>query len=247
MISIVIPVYNNADFLQEAIFSALSQDVEKEIILVDDGSTDGMVSAAIAALSPESRSLVRVIRHDSCMGVAVSRMDGVRAAVGEYVAFLDADDMWNREKLKRQLQKLKKTGAPLCCTARQFMDKEGNVKGKVIRVPGRITLSSMLKTNLITCSSVLIKKGVILAHPMDHDEAQEDYLTWLKIIQAEGPAAGIDEPLTYYRVVKGSKSYSKIKSARMTWKTYRLFGLKGFGLAKSFAAYALNGVIKHRK
>ena len=247
MISIVIPVYNNAEYLPEALYSALSQDVEKEIIIVDGGSTDGLVQKAVAELNEDSRGKVRVIRHDSRMGVATSRMDGVRAAVGDYIAFLDSDDMWSRNKLALQLKKLKRTGAPICCTARQIMDEDGNIRNKIIRVPGRITLSSMLKTNLITCSSVLVKKSSMLAHPMDHDEVQEDYLAWLKIIKAEGPAAGIDEPLTYYRVVKGSKSYSKIKSAQMTYETYKLFGLKGFGLAKSFAAYALNGVIKHRK
>lgn len=247
MISIVIPVYNNAEYLPGALYSALSQEVEKEIIIVDDGSEDGLVPAALTGISGDSRELIRVIRHDSCMGPAISRMDGVRAAVGEYIAFLDADDMWNRNKLALQLKKLKRTGAPICCTARQYMDKDGNVKRKTVHVSGRITLEAMLKTNLITCSSAVVKKSSILAHPMDHDEVQEDYLAWLKIIKAEGPAAGIDEPLTYYRVVKGSKSYSKIKSAQMTYETYKLFGLKGFGLAKSFAAYALNGVIKHRK
>lgn len=245
MISIVIPVYNNAEYLPEALYSALSQEVEKEIIIVDDGSEDGSVPAAVAGLGSDSRRLVRVIRHDSRMGAAISRMDGVRTAVGEYIAFLDADDMWNRDKLAKQVRKLKKTGAPICCTARQYMGKDGDTRNKTVHVPGRITLSSMLKTNLITCSSVLVKKSSILAHPMSHDEAQEDYLAWLRIIEAEGPAAGIDEPLTYYRVVKGSKSHSKLKSAAMTLRTYRLFGLKGLTIAKSFAAYALNGVIKH--
>ncbi|HEX8206072.1 MAG TPA: glycosyltransferase [Solirubrobacteraceae bacterium] len=99
LVSVVVPVFNGERFLAETLESALAQDHEPvEVIVVDDGSTDG--SAEVAARYP-----VTVLRQENA-GVAAARNAGAAAAKGELLAFLDQDDLWHPEKLSRQVAAL---------------------------------------------------------------------------------------------------------------------------------------------
>lgn len=105
LISVVIPMYNASEFIRETLSSVLCQHVEDlEVIVVDDGSTDN--SAAIVEQIRASASRpIRLVRQDNS-GVAAARNQGVAHAKGDYVAFLDADDLWDPRKLTLQLQVL---------------------------------------------------------------------------------------------------------------------------------------------
>ena len=103
-----------------------------------------------------------------------------------------------------------------------------------------------MKHNSINCSSVLLKRDAALAYPMEHDDSHEDYLTWLKILKACGPAAGIDRPYLKYRLSQGGKSRNKWKSAAMTYRVYRYMGYSPITSAVFFVSYALHGIWKYR-
>ena len=101
-ISVIIPIYNDALYIQEALTSVLSQGIEKlEIIVIDDGSTDNFEEKINDLNDPR----IRIIKQTNC-GAAEARNNGIRHAVGEYIAFLDADDIWAPNKLKLQLEVL---------------------------------------------------------------------------------------------------------------------------------------------
>lgn len=170
----------------------------------------------------------------------------MKLATGDYVAFLDADDWWEPEKLKKQLALLEQTGDVLACTGRRLCSPEGEDLGKCIPVKSRITYKDLLHHNSINCSSVLLRRDAALRYPMEHEDSHEDYITWLKILQEYGMASGVDEPLLNYRLTTKGKSGNKLKSAGMTFKVYRYMG---FGLGKTilcFISYALNGIWKYR-
>ena len=242
-VSVVIPIFNGAMTIEKALDSVLIQDVPLEIIMVDDGSSDDTLQTVSPYLDLPN---VHLLINKTNMGAAASRNRGVRAASGRYIAFLDCDDWWEPEKLKKQLRLLKKTGYVLCATGRRLVSESGEDTGTVIGVSRKLTYKDLFFQNPINCSSVLIERRAAVMFPMENDrQAHEDYIMWMKVLRHFKYGCAVNEPLLNYRVSRNGKSGSKVKSALMTINVYRYMG---FGPLKSlfcFAAYSVNGVIKY--
>lgn len=242
LVSVIMPAYRCAGTVCEAVESALCQDVDLELLIVDDGSPEPL-GDILAPYLTDPR--VTILKNETNLGAAQSRNRGVRMAQGTYVAFLDADDIWVPDKLRKQLSLLEQTGFALCCTARELMTPEGRLTGRIIPVKPEIPYRQLLRHNSISCSSVVLRREIALEFPMHHDDSHEDYIMWLEILRKYGKACGINEALLKYRVSSTGKSGSKLHSARMTFRVYRYMG---FGLWKSlllFCSYACHGVGKY--
>ena len=246
-VSVVMPVYNGEKYLNQAIESVLLQRKEIssiELLIVDDASTDS--TPEIIKKYQKENPEIRYLRNKTNMGAARSRNYGVEEAKGRWIAFLDADDWWEEGKLIKQLEMLKKKKASLCTTARELVNEEGDSLRCIIPVKEEISYKMMLRQNWINCSSVLVLRHIMREFPMLHEDAHEDYITWMKIIQTYGSACGVNEVLLKYRLTGKGKSGSKWKSAQMTWSSYRYLG---FGIIKSlycFSSYMLHGIWKYR-
>lgn len=242
LVSVIMPAYNCAGTLADAVDSALMQEVPLEIIVIDDCSPEPLDSVMSRY---ESNPAVRYVKNDRNLGAAGSRNRGVQLAKGEYIAFLDSDDLWRAGKLRRQLDLLQTTEAVICCTARELMTPEGAFTGRTIPVKEKISYRELLKHNSINCSSVLIRREAAVEFPMEHEDSHEDYITWLKVLKKYGYAVGINEPLLLYRLSNTGKSGSKLKSARMTYRVYRYMGFSTAKSVSCFCSYALHGVSKY--
>jgi teichuronic acid biosynthesis glycosyltransferase TuaG len=276
------------EYIRAAVQSALGQNVSREIIVVDDASTDGTVDSVIsfvnenyivdecgiipeksakdvsAAVSNTGRSIrqdkrfdnvnvvadmrvkmpkregvhkedtfepcnMYIIKNRKNYGVAYSRNRGVRVARGKYVAFLDADDWWREDKLKKQLALIEKAGSFLCTTDRELV-MGSKPSGAVVKSPAYITFSKLRRSNWINCSAVLVRRNALARFPMEQGYIHEDYLCWLNIVREYGPAVNVSEPLLLYRVRLKSKSGNKLRSLKLSFNTYRKFG---YGFFKS--------------
>jgi teichuronic acid biosynthesis glycosyltransferase TuaG len=247
-VSVVMPAYNAGKTLLRAMESVLSQDHGLlELLVIDDCSQDD--TAALAQSLAQRDSRVRLLRNQQNGGVSFSRRRGVEAAAYDYIAFLDSDDYWEPEKLTRQLKALEAhPEASLCFTGSAFIDDRGNRSDYVLNVPETLTFQQLLKQNVISCSSVLVRRELMLAHPMvDDRDIHEDYAAWLRILRQIPYALGIDEPLLVYQISTGSKSGNKLKAARMQWRTYRVAGVPLPTAAVSFCAYAVRNLQKYRR
>ena len=242
LVSVIMPAYNCIATVGTAIDSALSQEVPLEVIVVDDCSPQDLTEV-LAPYREDPR--VKILRNETNLGAAGSRNVGVVAATGEYIAFLDADDIWAPEKLQKQLALIREKDSVLCATARELMTPEGELTGRVIPVKETITYKELLKHNSINCSSVLMKAEVAKAFPMEHEDSHEDYILWLKILQKYGFACAVNEPLLRYRLSNTGKSGSKLHSAKMTFKVYRYMGFGTVSACLLFASYAFHGVMKY--
>ncbi len=243
LISVVIPAYNAGRYIAAAVRSALAQTwPELEVVVVDNGSTDETVHT----LAQIRDARLRVFDAGAKNGVSAARNLGVRQAQGAYIAFLDADDAWEQDKLARQMDSLRVTGAAFSFTARQLISDGGAPTGRVIGVPERVTYRSLLRHNVVTCSSVLLPAETARAFPMERDDLREDYLTWLRILKADGSAfaAGLDTPLTLYRMSAAGASRNKWRMTRSTYGTYRALGVSRPRALSYTASHTLAGIQK---
>ncbi|MCC8105014.1 MAG: exopolysaccharide biosynthesis polyprenyl glycosylphosphotransferase [Clostridiales bacterium] len=244
IVSVIIPACSCEDTIERAIDSALAQEVSLEILVLNDASPDNL-DAVMEQYCSEPR--VRYSKNKSSIGAAATRNRGVQLASGKYVAFLDADDWWTQDKLKKQLALLE-TGdsAPvLCATARELVTNEGRLTGHVIPVHETITYRRLLLHNCINCSSVVLRTDIAREFPMEHEDSHEDYITWLRVLKKYGKAVAVNEPLLKYRLTASGKSGGKLHSARMTYRAYRYAGFGRISSVFLFCAYAVNGVLKY--
>lgn len=242
--SVVIPAYNCEGFLPDCLQSVCVQSFsDLEVLVVDDGSTDGTASLIEAFSKKDTR--VRLLAQPKNMGVAAARNRGILEATGDYIAFVDADDLWCPEKLEKQIKLLEEKKADLCYTAASCIDDHGNVLPNRFSAPEQVSYKGLLKGNVIVCSSVLVKTERVREHLMQEGNFHEDYVCWLELLRDGAKAVGLTEPLTVYRFTTGSISRNKLNSAKMTWNVYRYIGLSLPVSIYSFGKYAMHGIRRY--
>ena len=221
IVSVIMPTYNNALYIEEAIESVIYQNIDYELLIIDDASTDNTYQIVKPYLSDR----IRYIKNKKNQGVAKSRNRGVLLATGVYIAFLDSDDWWKQGKLKTQIKKMEQTNAVLCYTWRELYSEEGISYKKVMKYPTTVTYKKLLRNNVIACSSVVLRNDIAKEFLMEHDEFHEDYLTWIRIVSKYGEAVGINKPYLNSRMTANGKSRNKIKTLKMTYGVYRCLHL----------------------
>lgn len=244
LISVVMPAYQAAAYIGQAVASVCAQTCGQpwELLVIDDCSTDHTADVMRAC---QSDPRIRYVRRRNNHGPASARNLGISLARGKYIAFLDADDWWDADKLKLQMECIRKTGAVLCCTGRELMQPDGSPSGKSIGVPSRITYQMLLRTNVIPCGSVVMRRDVAQEFGFVADRYHEDYILWLRVLKKYGTAAGVDVPALKCRLSAGGKSRNKWKSAQMQYGSYRYLG---YGRLQSFyymIFYTLHGFWKY--
>ena len=244
LISVVIPAYNAEKTLAKAVESVFAQTYQNfELIIINDCSLDNTL--ALAGQYAQQDIRVRVFENAQNSGVSITRRKGVDAANGEWIAFLDSDDAWVSNKLEKQLELQRRSGAKLIFTGSAFMDTEGNLLDWTLHVPPQIKYRKLLKQNLISNSSVLILKECYQKHSMTDNGMHEDFTCWLNLLKTGETAYGIDEPLLIYRLSKTSKSGNKLRAAKMNWNTYRAIGLNVFMSTYYQFHYIIHGLFKY--
>ncbi len=243
LVSIIMAAYNAEKTISIAINSILAQTyTDWELLVINDCSRDG--TAALVRTYSDPR--IRLLENDKNSGVSISRKRGMEAANGEWIAVLDSDDAWTPDKLEKQIKLAGDTGAELIFTGSAFMDDDSNTIDWQLHVPPRLPYRKLLKQNLVSNSSVLVKTALYKQFYAVGDEMHEDFAIWLGITKTGRVAYGIDEPLLIYRVASSSKSSNKVKAARMNWNTYRYIGLNPIAATYYMCWYVVKGLLKYR-
>ena len=228
-VSVITPMYNCEKFISETIESVLNQTYTNwEMIIIDDCSTDK--SKQIVKQYIERDKRIRLIALNENSGAAVARNKGIEVSSGRFIAFLDGDDLWEPNKLEKQIQF---TGIDL---------------NKTVRVPNMIDYEGLLGNTIIGCLTVVIDRNIIRDVEMPLIRTRQDFATWLNILKKGYKAYGIDIPLAKYRIVKGSISNNKFKAAMKNWHVYRK--IEKLSLSKAivvFLCYVFNAIKKRRK
>lgn len=248
LISVILPAYNCERTIENTVKSVLGQTYGNiEIIIVEDASQDGTAEKCRELAGQDKR--IRLFNNLSNMGSLKTRLKAVGMAGGEWIAFIDSDDLWQPLKLERQLRLRDETGCDIVYTASAFIDGEGNSFDWILHVPEKVGYRRLLKQNIISNSSVLVRKKDFLKYsPAEEPEngMHEDFACWLSMLRDGFTARGIDEPLITYRVSRRSTSGNKRKASVMNMNTYKCIGLGFFERWFYQACYAVNGLKKYR-
>lgn len=221
LVSIVVPVYNAAHFLAETIGYVQKQTyTDWELLLVDDCSKDDSMQIAYKFAGADAR--VKPIRQETNGGAAKARNRGIQEAKGRFLCFLDADDIWEKDKLEKELKFLRDRQASFIFTGYEFADEEGRGLGKIVHVPPTITYEQALKNTTIFTSTVMIDRKKIPDEDIFMPEiASEDTATWWKILKKHGIGCGLDENLVKYRRTAKTLSSNKAVAIKRIWLLYR--------------------------
>ncbi len=246
LVSVITPAYNAAHFLEEAVKSVQNQTFSDwEMIIVDDCSTDETFSLAQRLAENDQR--IKVLRNKKNSGVAATRNKAMDAATGEYIAFLDSDDLWLPQKLERQVKFMAEGQYALTYTNYQKFDSQtGERQSKIIRAPATMTSRHIYGNTSIGCLTVMVNRKITGPFHMPLIGHTEDNITWQEILARGYIAHRLDEVLSLYREGNTSLTSSKREAAKQQWHTYREY--YNFSIIKStyyFIQYAFHAIKKH--
>lgn len=240
------PVYNCEKFLKHTIRSVRAQTYENwELIIVDDASTDNSLSEAEYFAAEDDR--IKVFHMQENSGVSICRNKGLEHASGEYVAFLDSDDLWSKYKLEKQHGFMQENNVALSHTSYAFMNEQGEVmKNGKVSVDFEVDLGRYMKTTQIGMSSVMIDRRKVsqIKFPEDRDLC-EDARVWMGFMREGKKFYGLNDVLLLYRVRNNQLSRNKAKMAKNTLERYwNEKNLPAYKRLAYFLHYACNGIEK---
>ena len=223
MISIVVPVYNAAKYIEQTISMVQKQIyTDWELILVEDCSKDASREVLQKLVKELEDSRIHVIYKEKNEGAASARNTGLMAATGEYLAFLDADDIWKKTKLEKELAFLEEKKAAFVFTSYEFGDEQGIGTGKFVHVPEKLSYKQALSRTVIFTSTTLFDlKKLDKSRLIMPEVPSEDSATWWQILRAGYTAYGYPEVTTIYRRPPKSLSSNKGKAIQRIWFLYR--------------------------
>ena len=218
-VSIIMPSYNTGRFISETIESVLAQSYSDwELIIVDDCSTDDTDEMIGQYLTDER---IRYIKNKNNSGAAVSRNRALREAKGKWIAFLDSDDLWEPDKLKKQIAFMENNGYHFSYTNYIEIDEESAPNGKSVTGPKRITKHGMYNYCWMGCLTVMYDAETVGLIQIEDIKKNNDYAIWLKVCK-KANCYLLNENLARYRKRNGSISnHGYIKLIKWHYKLFR--------------------------
>ena len=221
LVSVVMPSWNTAQFIAESIRSVLAQTYENlELLIVDDCSTDD-TDAVVASFGDER---IRYFKNETNVGAALSRNRALREARGEWIAFLDSDDLWTPDKLDKQIAFMKEKNAPLSYTEYDKIDETGNPLGITVSGPRTVDRKKMYRYDYVGQLTMVYNAGVFGLIQIGDVKKNNDYAIRLQLFRRKGTVALLlEETLAHYRVRKVSISHDKLsKKLRSHYDLFRV-------------------------
>ncbi|WP_369206103.1 glycosyltransferase family 2 protein [Streptomyces sp. PU-14G] len=228
LVSVVMPVYNSRATLGAAIRSVLTQThSDLELLATDDKSSDGSMDLLAEFARQDDRVFPESAPERG--GAGRARNLAIERARGDYIAFLDSDDMWLPEKIERQIEFAAAADAPLTFTSYYKMnaDYDGEStdfipNGRVVRAREHVDYRAMLTQDHIGALTAMYDRTVLGTRLMPKMPKRQDYALWLSIMRDGHAARGLPEPLAVYRAHRaGSLSSNKLSLVPYNWSLYR--------------------------
>jgi len=222
LISVIIPFYKKINYIEKTIFSILNQTYQNfEIIIVyDDQNFEDLDS--LKKIINENKKIKLLINKKN-LGVGLSRNEGIKCAIGEYIAFIDADDIWKKDKLQTQIDFMKKNRFECCHTTYEIIDSNDKIIGNRI-ARNFFKVDDLIKSCDIGLSTVIMSKKIIELNLQFPDlKTKEDFVLWLNILKCNIPIMSINKTLSSWRKIDNSLSASVLQKLFDAFKVYNKY------------------------
>ena len=244
-IDIIMPNYNKAEFISEAVDSVVKQTYKNwYLYIMDGGSTD----SSLQKLSKFSKiKNIRVISFKRNKGPGFSRNYGMRISNSKYISFLDSDDGWSSDKLEKQLNLMRKNQYNFTYTDYTpfFQNKGKKIFKQKTNLKSNLNFNEFIKNTSINSSTMIIERSIVKTHKFKKVKL-EDYLFKCDILKNNIIAQKYNESLAFYRILKVSRSSQKIKNVSSVWQINKKYNKLNFiqNLISVFSI-AINSIKKY--
>ncbi len=231
LVSIIIPYYKKKNFFKKTFTSAVNQSYKNiEIIIIYDDTSKSELKFIKKIV--QNKKNTKVLVNSRNIGAGLSRNRGIKKSKGEYLAFLDADDLWKKNKLQKQIRFMNLNKIDASFTGYQIMDEKNNIFGSRISKK-KISYNNLIYSCDIGLSTVVIRKQKLinLNCYFPSLKTKEDYLLWLKLSKKGLIFYGISNALSYWKKTTNSLSSNVLQKMSDGFKVYFIY--LNFGFFKS--------------
>ena len=230
LISVIIPYYKKKEYIISSINSVLNQTYKNlEIIIIYDDLNKEDLNLLKKIKKKDKR--IKIYINKKNLGAGRSRNKGIKLSKGVFVAFLDSDDLWKKNKLKKQIFFMKKNGINASHTSYTIINSNNKIIGS--RNAKDMSYKQLLKSCDIGLSTVVLKKEIITSKiKFANIKTKEDYVLWLKITFNNNKIFALKDNLTKWRKLEESLSSSRLQKIYDGYLVYRKY--MNFNLLKSF-------------
>lgn len=222
LVSIITPSFNSENFIADTIQSVQNQTYQNwEMIIVDDCSTDKTISIIEQFVINDSR--IRFFQLEKNSGAGVARETALSKATGDYISFLDADDLWKPLKLEKQLQFLKDNKSPFTFSFYDCIDEVGNSLNKRVEAPRNLSYRQLFFCNYVGNLTGIYDRHYFGKIAISSTRKRQDWMVWLTILKKIKKAKPVPESLAFYRIRDNSLSASKVDLLKHNFAVYRTF------------------------
>lgn len=246
LVSIITPTFNSAKYIAETIQSVQNQTYSNwEMIIVDDASSDDTIAVVEKIQNKDSR--IFLVKLQNNVGPAIARNAGIQKASGQYMTFLDADDIWFVDFIENSIRTIQETGISFVFSSYRRANEALEFVYSDFIVPQKVTYTDILKTNSISCLTAFLDIEKLGKKEMPIIHKRQDMGLWLKYLKEIPFAYGIQEPKAIYRIRKNSLSRKKSDLIKYQWQFYR--EVEKLSVFQSFyymLHWAIRGFLKYR-
>jgi glycosyltransferase involved in cell wall biosynthesis len=217
LVSVIVPIHNSEKTLRRAIDSILSQTYENiEVLLILDHCSDNSEGIAKSYFNAK----VSVLTNTGVSGAAQTRNAGISYSHGFFLAFLDSDDAWAKDKLKKQIAFMNDKDCYFSYT--DYWVCKDRKRPFLFKAKRTASYDDLLRSNFIGCSTVIVSKEHFPFFSMpERAVKREDLAAWLLLLRNGEKALCLSEPLTFYYLNKSSVSSKKTLMLIFQWRVYR--------------------------
>lgn len=222
LVSIITPLYNSEKYIAETIESVLAQTYTNwEMIIVDDCSKDNGVRIVEEYQKKDKR--IKLYKNEINKGGAGTRNVAIEKADGKYIAFLDSDDLWKKEKLEKQTSFMESLDCSFSYTKYERISEDGKKLNLISKIPKTLNYQELLKINPIGCLTAMYDQEKLGKIYLPDIKIGQDFALWLEVMKKAEEARGLEENLAEYRYREMSLSKNKKRKVFCMWEIYRKY------------------------